>query len=524
MVALFRSVVLAAMAALLAIQCTVAAPSVVAQPSQLPSAGSFRFISWGDAQGEHANLAGTAKQAAALNPAFTIFNGDLERDGFSSSQMTEMVTAMGGLYGRTFLVRGNHDNHRSGSTARWEDFFSVAARPLPAGVSNYIALDSNSTYLSYSFDVANSRLIGVDVPGDVDSLTSVELAFIDQRLKDAETRGLTHAFLFFHGGEYCIANHCECSAANDGLCTPGGLVNLLNRHRIVSATFHGHEHVLGWVHMSNARVSTLTRSYEEFFTSPAGGSTVNSYVFPARVDYVYPDMGASQGFASVDVNGPSFTVSFYKNGVSSPVYSRTFTKPGIPITASFRSGAAADGQVLESSETSNLGGTADAMGVTVKLGDDAARRQYRAVFSFTTGGLPDDAVLTSATLELTRQVIAPVGTNPFAIFQGLQIDIRNGYFGASSSLQPADFQAGASKGGLLPMQVSTSGAVYRIVLPNAALLYINKTPANNGLTQLRLRFKLDDNNNNIANFISFFSGNYGTAISQPTLKLTYRLP
>ncbi len=44
------------------------------------------------------------------------------------------------------------------------------------------------------------------------------------------------------------------------------------------------------------------------------------------------------------------------------------------------------------------------------------------------------------------------------------------------------------------------------------------------LTQLRLRFKLDDNNDSIANFISFYSSNYTTAGLRPTLILQYYSP
>jgi hypothetical protein len=63
-----------------------------------------------------------------------------------------------------------------------------------------------------------------------------------------------------------------------------------------------------------------------------------------------------------------------------------------------------------------------------------------------------------------------------------------------------------------------------VVLPSTAFPYVNRLGANGGLTQLRLRFRLDDNNNGIANFISFFSGNYATVTSRPLLTITYYLP
>ena len=366
------------------------------------AASAFRFVSWGDGQFQTSELGVTANQAASLHPAFTLWNGDLEQDGVTSTQMNGMVTAMGSLYGRTFLIRGNHDDHVAGSSTLWENYFRTANRPLPAGVTNYTALNSSSTYLTYSFDYGNSRFIGVDVPGDADLLTNAQAAFMDGRLTDAEAKGLTHAFIFFHGPEYCIANHCSCSAANDGSCTPGNIVNLLNKHPIVSATFHGHEHVLGWVHMDSTRVAGLTRSYEEFFTSPAGGSTNNPDIFPARVNYYYSNMGSSQGFGAVDVNGSSFTIRLYKDGVSSPVFSKTFTKVSAPVTAAFRSVAASDGSLLEAGENSNLGGALDAPGVTFALGDDGLNRQFRSILSFNTASLPDNAVISSVLLKIRQ--------------------------------------------------------------------------------------------------------------------------
>ena len=516
--------IVALLAVLMVFQSQAAVRPVVAEPSLPLASGGFRFISWGDSQNEAANLTATAQQATSLNPSFTIFNGDFEQDGFRSNEMNPMVAALGGLYPRTFFVRGNHDDHVSGSATLWQNYLASAKRPLPAGITNYVPLNSTSTYLSYSFDYGNSRFIGVDVPGGQDLLTSAQVSFMDARLTDAEARGLAHAFLFFHSGEYCIANHCSCSAAADGGCTSASLVALLNKHPIVSATFHGHEHVLAWVHMSNARVPALTRSYEEFFTSPSGGVTNNPDLHPARVDYYYPSMSSSRGFASVDVNGSSFTVSFYKVGVSAPVYSRTFSRASTPRTVIYRSIAAQDGWVRESSETSGVGDIANAAAPSLILGDDASGRQYVATLSFPTAALPDNAAITSAAITLVKQSVVPLGTDPLTIFNGLIFGLRTGYFGTSSSLEPADFQTPGTIGGLSPARVVTSSTAWRIVLPPAAFPYINKTAVNGGLTQLRLRFKLDDNNDAVANYISFLSGETAVFGDRPALTITYSQP
>ena len=88
----------------------------------------FKFVSMGDAQGEVANFSATVNQIATLNPALVIFNGDLEDQGFVSTEMNPMVSALktANLFNNTFLVRGNHDDGIDGSAALWETYFETA--------------------------------------------------------------------------------------------------------------------------------------------------------------------------------------------------------------------------------------------------------------------------------------------------------------------------------------------------------------------------------------------------------------
>ena len=109
------------------------------------------------------------------------------------------------------------------------------------------------------------------------------------------------------------------------------------------------------------------------------------------------------------------------------------------------------------------------------------------------------------------------------MFQGLYIDVRKGFFGTTASLQATDFQAAASKSSVGPFLPAPVGTLHTINLPSTAYAYINKAATNGAVTQLRLRFKLDDNNNAVANFISFFSGN-APAANRPVLVITYYVP
>ena len=185
----------------------------------------------------------------------------------------------------------------------------------------------------------------------------------------------------------------------------------------------------------------------------------------------------------------------------------------------FRSVGAQDGWVLESSETSNKGGTFNSAATAFRLGDDAARKQYRAILSFNTSGLPDNAVITKVTLKVKRQSVTG-GGNPVNAFQGFMADVKKGMFG-TSALQAADFQTAANKT-VGPLKPPLVGGWYSLNLTGAGN-FVNKLATAGGITQVRLRFKLDDNNNAIANYLSLFSGNAPFA-SRPQLIVEYYIP
>lgn len=205
---------------------------------------------------------------------------------------------------------------------------------------------------------------------------------------------------------------------------------------------------------------------------------------------------------------------------ATPSKTPTRTPTAVRVNTSFLSVAPQDGWILESSETSNVGGTINASATTFNLGDNASKKQYRSILSFNTSSLPDTAVITAVTLKVKKQGIIG-GGNPLSIFQGFMIDMKTGLFG-TAALQATDFQAIASKtyGPFSPALVSN---IYSISLTTGKA-YINKLATNGGLTQIRLRFKLDDNNDAAANYLSLYSGNAATAADRPQLMITYYVP
>ena len=232
--------------------------------------------------------------------------------------------------------------------------------------------------------------------------------------------------------------------------------------------------------------------------------------------------GQAAATASVDATGlPIGTYDAYLRVVGDTPYSDRI----VPVTLDVQnvltltSQSINDGWVLESKENSNVGGTLNTKGTTFRVGDEGNKKQYRSVLSFTTGSLPDNAVVTKATLQI--KLSGSKGTPDVAAFNGFYVDVIKGYFGTAAALRQADFQAPGNKI-LGPFLTVPSGGWYSFDL-SGGNAYINPQSFSGGLTQLRLRFKLDDNNNRIADYLSFFSGN-STSANQPVLLIQYYVP
>ena len=195
----------------------------------------------------------------------------------------------------------------------------------------------------------------------------------------------------------------------------------------------------------------------------------------------------------------------------------TATQPA-PVTVIFYSRSLRDGWVLESSETSQQGGSINATATTVRVGDNAQDKQYRSILSFNTTSLPDNAVITSVKLQLKVQGI--VGTNPFTTHANLSVDLRKGAFNTDLALQIRDFQAGASKPNAMVVGKTAVGGWHTGTLSSTDFGLVNL----NGATQFRLRFGKDDNDNLGADYVSFYSGNAVTTSNQPQLVITYYVP
>jgi hypothetical protein len=165
----------------------------------------------------------------------------------------------------------------------------------------------------------------------------------------------------------------------------------------------------------------------------------------------------------------------------------------------------------------------NATATTFNIGDGAADKQYRSILSFNTTNLPDTAVITKVTLKI-RVYGALVGNNsPFTWGNGLRVDVCKNMFGTTAALQLTDFNFNNTTNCKLLAGAFGNTPVsgwYSANVLSTAWSKVNKT----GLTQFRLRFYKDDNDDGAADYWRFFSGNYSTVSLRPTLLIEYYLP
>ncbi len=275
---------------------------------------------WADTRGNYSTLAILSAQAVTHNPAFTLYAGDGESSGFTTAGTDILLAAIdgnsiNGLSAKTFLVRGNHD---ALDTPGWQQYYDLAGVAGAVGATHYSALTPD---LTYSFDYQNSHFVAIDVLGDADVITSAQTSWLDSDLAAAEARGLTHAFIYFHGPIFCVESvHCQFTG-HSGSNAPQALVQVLNKHTIVSASFHGHEHVLAYTHMDAERLPNLTHDFEEIVAGTAGAPNY-ACDLPARTEWC----DWVNGFATVEVSGRAVAVNFYQQGILTPIKAITFSK------------------------------------------------------------------------------------------------------------------------------------------------------------------------------------------------------
>jgi ELWxxDGT repeat protein len=232
-----------------------------------------------------------------------------------------------------------------------------------------------------------------------------------------------------------------------------------------------------------------------------------------RVADIYPGVTGSLPAYPAVYNGSLFFQANGNDGAGAELWTY-----GNSSTIVLRSARTLDGWVLESGEDTGVGGTMNSASVLFNLGDDAADRQYRAILSFNTSVLPDNAVITGVVLAIRQHSLT--GADPFTTHGNIRVDIRMGAFGANA-LEIGDFQAVASRNNVGTLESPPdANNWYMTKLMETA--YANINPL--GVTQVRLRFQTDDNNDGGADYIKFYSGDIGSVGNRPMLFVIYYVP
>jgi len=169
----------------------------------LSSAGTWKFLVYGDSRGSGAGgintaiLAELANQTVNEHPAFVLFPGDLVTTG-SQSNFNTWKSSMQPVYNAGIgvcPVAGNHD------APDLTDFKSIFISPLASspfsGASNVVIDSTGSDGRSYSFNYRNALFLGLDNYANGSTGThAVNQTFVNARLaaRNPVTTPLVFAF------------------------------------------------------------------------------------------------------------------------------------------------------------------------------------------------------------------------------------------------------------------------------------------------------------------------------------------
>ncbi|MHC4115358.1 MAG: hypothetical protein ACYSSL_08585, partial [Planctomycetota bacterium] len=145
---------------------------------------------------------------------------------------------------------------------------------------------------------------------------------------------------------------------------------------------------------------------------------------------------------------------------------------------------------------------------------------YRVILSFDTSGVPEDKLISSAHVAMTRGVL--VGVDPFTWGGSCRIDVASPYFGSSSALEDSDFQASATADNVAVFSTETGdpqaeGKMLSTSLNSEGLASIDTE----GNTQLKIYFEVPNNGDAATDYLGFYSGNCVIETKRPRFLIRY---
>ena len=386
--------------------------------------------------------------------------------------------------------------------------FSGTTTQPPAAPSGLAATTASSSQINLAWTDNATDETGFRIEQAVGTGTFAEVAVVGANVTSYQAAGLSPSTAYsFRVRAY---NGAGTSAYSNtaSATTQAGTVQVPAAPTSVTATAGNAQVALSWAASSGATSYNVKRA------TVSGGP------------YTTVGTAATTSFSNTGLtNGTTYfyvvtALNSAGESASSAQVSATPTAAA-GTTVTFVSVASEDGYVLESSETSSLGGSTNSSDTTtaaLRAGDDSTDRQYKTIVSFDTSSIPDGATIVAATLKLRRGAV--VGTDPFTTHGTCFVDIKGGAgFNSSTSLQTGDFQAAADAVQVATMSATAANGDWSTGALNAAGRgFINKI----GRTQLRVYFSLDDNDDLSADYIGWYGGNDAAATNRPVLEVTYQ--
>ena len=235
-------------------------------------------------------------------------------------------------------------------------------------------------------------------------------------------------------------------------------------------------------------------------------------------------LGNGAGFSTVLTVGTHLVTASVTDTaglVGATVSTVTVGDGGGSTTVTLASIGTDDGRVVEETESSGTGGVVQSTAadlVALRMGDHSQDRQVKSILSFDTSAIPDGVPIISATVRLQRSALR--GANPFNTHGDALVDVNQGAFGNNRVLQTGDFQAAATAAGVATLSDPvTNGGWSEGALDPDGLAALNRT----GLTQLRVYFERDDNDDGSRDYVAFHSGDDANPATHPQLVVVYGL-
>ena len=230
--------------------------------------------------------------------------------------------------------------------------------------------------------------------------------------------------------------------------------------------------------------------------------------------------GGSFSTSALSIGTHTITASVTDSGSLPGSDAITVTITG-DLTVTFTSIGAEDGRVIESSENTNVGGTAtpnSTASSALRVGDNNQDRQFKSFVSFDTcvdPGRRDHRLGDACSCGAARSP-APTRSPPTAPAGWTS---QTGAFGGTNALA-AGRLPGRGHGGQRRQPVEPDGE-RRAVDGDASTPRAARRSTRPARTQLRVYFTLDDNDDTGNDYIGF-SGGEATTANRPVLVVTYQ--